>query len=600
MRTPLPQRPPQTTNGSTAPATRQRRTLVAAAGLGLGALLLVGCSFGPGGDELYVAGVPEAPSDPEATAPPTVQLWAVEPGDELDDDALLTGDAAFPLDIATRNEYGQLWVNSFGRAWKGEQLISFGALSDSGQQQGVVAAAEPGGDLVELVRSGQADTTVLRRGAFVRGGEGCALATGTDAGDVAEVGEGSCAISTDERWVASWSPPNPGIAIRDLRDDSVERIEGLEVVNAVALAADARVMAIAVEGDGLVGVLIDAATGEEISRTERYGRLDVAPATTGAEAFVLQAQLPAGPEGPGEIALLNVDTDGEVTTIDEGPLLLPVLNDGEVTYLRYGAELTDSSLLRWAPGEEPELLLAGYVGAGSPDGHHVIATREGPDGIEFFTENHGTGRMEQVLDFDFAPGTGSPLTGEGPGIRISRVWTLGHTAFLQVDEQSVSSLVRLDLTGDDSDVPARQLPGLRLDSLDENGMALLTRVVESPGAGIEGTQPSPGRTDVAVVALHDDDPDIRATLGATAVNLIHEGTVYITDATDPEALAVLSVPASGSERELEELYAGAQLAGASWPQQGGATISTLITPGLLRDQQAQQQQAAAGGGIPQP
>ncbi len=151
-------------------------------------------------------------------------------------------------------------------------------------------------------------------------------------------------------------------------------------------------MAIAVEGDGLVGVLIDAATGDEISRTERYGRLDVAPATTGAEAFVLQAQLPAGPEGPGEIALLNVDTDGEVTTIDEGPLLLPVLNDGEVTYLRYGAELTDSSLLRWAPGEEPELLLAGYVGAGSPDGHHVIATREGPDGIEFFTENHGTGR----------------------------------------------------------------------------------------------------------------------------------------------------------------------------------------------------------------
>ena len=40
------------------------------------------------------------------------------------------------------------------------------------------------------------------------------------------------------------------------------------------------------------------------------------------------------------------------------------------------------------------------------------------------------------------------------------------------------------------------------------------------------------------------------------------------------------------------LYTGKQVAGATWPQHGGAVTSVLITPRLLLEQAAQQQQAA--------
>jgi hypothetical protein len=163
--------------------------------------------------------------------------------------------------------------------------------------------------------------------------------------------------------------------------------------------------------------------------------------------------------------------------------------------------------------------------------------------------------------------------------------------YLQVNGASTSSFVRIDMVGDHSDVPLTGAEELLFESLDVDGTALLTR-----GAG-DDTAPL---DDILVVGPHDDEPELRATVGRTAANLIHEGTIYLTDTSDPARVTVDSLRSTGSDDEPEELYADKQIAGATWPQWGGATRGLFVTPRLLLEQAQQSQQAQQGQTTAQP
>lgn len=547
--------------------------MLAAAALA-GAATIAGCS-NPYSGELLVADAP----GPESTA--DIRVWSVEPGDELSDDNLAIDNAYGPLAIDTVTADGETWTNGLGRTWQGGNLLAYDLAGEA-----VVSAGTPGEVADELARSASARTTVLRRGTYVQTAEGCVLATSATAVD--EVGAGSCAISQDERWVASWSTTGEGLTIRDLRNDSTETVDGLAVARAAVLAKDARVLAVVVGESGYEAVLIDATDGSEIARSEPYPALDVSTPDPEAEGFVLSAGAEAGN------TLLYMDTDGELVTVDQGTLVEPVLNSHEVTYLFYDTTFSTSSLRRWSPDHEPEVLLEGFVGAGAVDGSRVIATRETPEGTEFYREEAGTGEMHQVLTLPRAADDADPNDGEALGASVSRMLVHGSTVMLQVDGATTSSFVRIDLSGDHSDVPVEHAAGLRLASIDVDGTALLTRQEGDPAAGAVST-------DVMIVRLHDHDPDVRATVGSTSTNLIHEGRIYVTDTSDPEDVRIVSMRSTG-KLDREVLYSGKQIGGATWPQNGGATTSQLTTPALLvqRAQQQQQAQQAAqqqAGGV---
>jgi hypothetical protein len=281
-------------------------------------------------------------------------------------------------------------------------------------------------------------------------------------------------------------------------------------------------------------------------------------------------------------------------TIDQGTLVEPVLNSHEVTYLFYDTSFSTSSLRRWSPGHDAEVLLEGFVGAGAVDGSRVVATRETPEGTEFHREEAGSGELRQVLTLPRADDDADPNDGESIGASVSRMLVHGSTVMLQVDGSTTSSFVRIDMSGDHSDAPVEHAAGLRLASIDVDGTALLTRTEGDPAAGAVST-------DVMIVRLHDHDPDVRATVGSTSTNLIHEGRIYVTDTSDPEDVKIISMRSTG-KLDREVLYSGKQIGGATWPQNGGATTSQLTTPALLvqraqQQQQAAQQQAGVGGGV---
>jgi hypothetical protein len=162
--------------------------------------------------------------------------------------------------------------------------------------------------------------------------------------------------------------------------------------------------------------------------------------------------------------------------------------------------------------------------------------------------------------------------------------TQGSMVYLQIDGATTSSFVRIDTVGNRSDVPLSGAANLLFESLDVDGTALLTRGT--------GTDDAPS-DEVLVVAPHDDEPEVRATLGRTATNLIHEGTIYLTDTSDPTTVKVSTLRSSGKDDEPTVEYTNKQVAGATWPQWGGATSSVFITPRLLLEQVQQSQQAAA-------
>ncbi len=530
--------------------------------------MLAGCS-NPQSGELLVADAP----GPDSTA--DIKVWAVEPGDELDDDNQVIDNAYGPLAIDTVNADGQTWTNGLGRTWQGGNLLAYNLA-----EQAVVSAGTPGEVADELARSTSAQTTVLRRGTYVQTAEGCVLAT--SATDVDDVGTGSCAISQDERWVASWSTTGEGLSIRDLRNDTTETVEGLAVARAAVLAKDARVLAVVVGESGFEAVLLDATDGSEIARSDPYPALDVASPDPEAEGFVLSAGAEDGN------TLLYMDTDGELTTVDSGTLVEPVLNSHEVTYLFYDTAFSTSSLRRWSPGHEPEQLLEGFVGAGAVDGERVVATRETPEGTEFYREEGGTGELHRVLTLPRAAEDADPNEGASAGASVSRMLVHGSTVLLQVDGSASSSFVRIDLVGEHSDAPVEHRAGLQLASIDVDGTALLTVQEGDLTTGAASTE-------VMIVRLHDHDPDVRATVGSTTTNLLHEGRIYLTDTSDPANVKILSMRATG-DLDREELYSGKQIAGATWPQNGGATTSVLTTPALLVQRAQQQQQAAGAGG----
>lgn len=539
----------------------------------LGALLVVllaGCAS-PGADLLLVA---EAPS-PEQQVDGGLTVHGVRPGDELGDDTVLSRRAQGLVEMTTVDRHGLPWTNRLGREWEGSVLMGL----RTGQEEYSLTTGEPGEEQDELVRAPQISPTVLRRGTFVLTPDGCLLASSADSAD--EVGQGRCTISSDERWVASWSSESGGMSVRDLRSDDVTEIDGIEVLNAVALSTKARVLAITSDDDGFRGVLYDAASGDEVARTDAFASFAVAPPTTGSTGLVLRAEDETGSE------LLYMDADGVTTSIDRGPYLLPLTNDGgSVSYVRYELEdPTASSVRRWSDGDEPETLLEGFIGAGSPDGDSVVVTRETDQGIEFYVEE-ASGDLHRELTLPRQAEASSPAEG-GVGIRVADMLTLDGTVHLVVEEEGVGSYVRLDLSGKHSDVPVQQRPNLRLESIDSDGTALL--------AQFEQTSETDGRTNLLVVRPNEDEPDERASVGLTGANLIHDGVVYITDASDQTNVVVRSVRATGSDRDLVELYPGMQIIGATWPEQGGATEAFYVTLRMLAEQQ-QQALAAQGAG----
>lgn len=547
---------------------RTRTRSMGLAGLAALAVLAAGCSD-PYGGQLILA---DAPSD--ATTAPDIALYAVDPGeDPADDSTRVAPRALAPREILTTVEHGQIWANPLARNWKGGLLLNFG----DGESD-LVTAGTAGTELEELARSTTARTTVLRRGALLQTAEGCRLATSPEKVD--DLGQGNCAIGLDERWLVSWPLDGRGLTIRDLRTDERRTLDDLQVTNAGVLSKDDRVLAIVRDQEGSRGVLLDARSGDEVGRTEAFEFLDVGLIGHDAKGFVLQAGSQQGSE------LLHMDTEGTVSRIDAGVYLLPVINGAEVTYLRYDQDLSGSSVRRWTPGEdEPETLLSGYVGAASADGEHVVVSRETAEGTEFWRPERGSGELQRVLTLDRVGGDADPSAGGGTGISVSRMYVHKSTAHLQVDGATTTSYVRIDLKGDHSDAPVEGAAGLVLESIDADGTALLARNV--------GTDQAPAE-ELLVVRPGKDEVDVRARVARTLANVIHEGTIYLTDATDPSEITVKSVRAVGAEEEPEVLYRNRQVAGASWPLWGGATRSLFVTPRLLLEQAQQQQQAAAG------
>ena len=551
-------------------------------------LFAAGCTSATSGD-LLVADVPDQTSNEQSGIP----IWGVNPGDALDDDSLLLSNALSPGEITTVLPDGQSWVNTLGRVWGGGSLLSYGD-----GQQSLVVAGTPGSELERIAASSNTTTRVLRRGTFVQTAEGCLLATSPD--DVEEVGTGNCSISLDERWVVSWSSnERGGLTIRDLRNGSTGSVDDLTVASAAVLSHDNRVMVVDRTSEGSVGIVLDATDGSEIGRTDRYESLQIGLVGAASTGFVALASTAEGSE------LLHIDTEAHVETIDEGYYLVPVLNGHDVTYLDYAQDLASSSLKRWTHGEEPEVLLEGYVGAGAVDEHHVIATKESDDGIEFFYQHGGTGELEHAYTLPMDEDADSPVAGNGSGIKALRTWVRGSTVLLQINgEGTTGSFVRIDTQGGHSDAPIVNEAGLLLESIDSDGTVLLSlddsAVDVDPATGMP-TASAPRR--MVVVRPHDDEPTTRAVLDRTGTNLIHDGVIYLTDASDVDRVVVSEVRATGKDDEQRVIYENKQIAGSTWPEQGGATQSLLITPRLLIEQQQQQleqqQQMQALQGQPQ-
>ena len=529
-----------------------------------------------------------------------VAVWAAQPGDTLDDSNLVIESAVSPAQVATRLEDGGIWVNGLGRDWNNTALLAFSSAAgldpSTGQASSQITnltTTKPGAKPNALVESAQLQATVIRRGVYVRTADGCVLVTSPTKAE--DLGFGSCAISTDERWLVSWgadSPANASLTIRDMRRKTNTAVEGLgTVVDAVALSNGALVMASVQVEDQVQGVLLDATNGSELGRTDKYKALEISPASNQAKGFVFMTN-----KGEGS-ALSYMAADASIQAIDEGFYLAPVSNGSEVTYLSFQQELSKSTVRSWSPGDsEPETLLTGQVGAGMVGDKMLVlrevdATGRAPATLEFWRTASGN-EFTKVLSLA-APPDAQPVEQGGSAAVVDRAWVRNNMAYLQVSSGTTSSFVRIDMTGDRSDAPIENSAGLRLDSLDADGTALVT--LKNPDSGQES---------ILVVGPHDDEPVERATFAQTASNLIHEGAIYVTEVSGdttgasgqaPE-LSVVSFRSSGKLNQ-KLLWKDRQIAGATWPEQNGATATQFVTVGaLIKSQQAAQQAQQSGPG----
>ena len=165
----------------------------------LAALGAAGCT-NPNSGQLLLADVP----DPQADAT-DIAIYAVDPGEDADADTVLTGKALSPLDITTTAERrARSWVNSLGRVWDGSVLLAYG----DGESNIVTL----GHTRARTRPSSPARPRRARRCCVAaptcRPPRAAMLATSADAVD--QVGTGNCAISLDERWVASWPTDGTG------------------------------------------------------------------------------------------------------------------------------------------------------------------------------------------------------------------------------------------------------------------------------------------------------------------------------------------------------------------------------------------------------
>jgi len=510
--------------------------------------------------------------DTSGSGATATRVWAVEPGEALADSALVARDATQPLGISTIQPDGLSWYNQLGRSWSGKALLAYQTDARS-----LVTAGTPGARATTLASSdGPLQAVVLRRGVAIVNQDGCSLAT--DVARATKIGTGSCQISEDERWVVSW-PATPGdLTIRDLRSDRVRVVRGIRTVTAATLGRDTRVLAVEEVDGGVRGRVIDATSGATVGDgTKVYDAMQVLPATEGATGFAAVAQSGT------TVALLWVATDGTTTPVDTGLAMVPVSVDSGITYLRLDADETQDSVRRWTPDGatgDRTVLLTGKVGAGVATPGHLVATRETDTGVQFF-RTATSGALEQVLTL--RTDTSQPVT-------VNQMEIHDGVALLEVGGAQDTSFVRIDLTGDGSDAPVRNWPYLLLESVDTDGTALLT--------GTRGSDVN--FEELLVVGAHDDTYHVRGRADATGTNLIHEGIIYYTDQPQSGDVTVRSVRATG-DRDAKVLYRRHQIAGATWPENGGATQSLLVSRALLsqqqqsRQQQSQQQSQGQGG-----
>jgi len=520
------------------------------------ALAMTACGSSAG-KQLLVA-------DDTSSGSGSARIWGVEPGEALDSSSLVARNALQPLSVTTAGPEGS-WDNQLGVAWKGTNLLAYQTSSRS-----LVTAGAPGSAATTLAGStGPLQAVVLRRGVAVVDQDGCALATGE--AKATPIGRGRCQISEDERWVVSWgSTPGP-LTIRDLRKDTTRVVRGIQTNSASALDRDNRVLAVEQVDGGVRGRLIDATDGSTVGRTRTYQAMQALPATGDGTGFVALARTGQ------EIVLLWVATDGTTTEVDKGPSVVPADLNGGVTYLRIGDTEGQDAVRRWSPGDDgPTTLLTGKVGVGTAGPGHVVATREVDGGMEFFTTGSGD-RLERVLTL--RTDTSQPVV-------VSSMQVLGDTAMLEVASTSATSFVRIDLTGDGSVAPVRNWPYLVLESIDTDGTVLLS------GSRTAGGTSGGGGEQLLVVGPNDDTYQVRGRADATGINLIHEGVIYVTEQPAAGDVVVRSVRSSG-DRDPQVLYRKKQIAGATWPQNGGATRSQVMSRALIIQQQQSAQQQSA-------
>lgn len=487
-------------------------------------------------------------------------IWAVTPGDDLDDGREVMSDTVGPLTIVTRGSDGELRYDELGQAWHDELLLAVSVFDEDPERAQQVLANQPGGDATTIATASQAEAVVVARGVFVFDDKGCRLATRAE--KATEVGEGRCSISDNDRWVASWPTEGGDLEVRDLRSDEVVTTKG-NFTQAVALTNDARVLAIDTGTTTSVAKVIDATTGKVISAGEAATFLQALPATPDGRGFVLIA------ERDGLPTLEWVDTDGTTSTIATGsptrPLLPVNVGDG-VDYLALGEQLDDSRLYHWTPGSQAKKVMAGELTATALTPELTLVTRQVDDGLEFWSVHDGerSTRPHVVLRTDTSQ-----------HLQVARALTADGVAHVEVTGATGASYVRVDTEGDHSAVVMKHWASLRIGAIDGDGTVVVT--------GSERADDAEQR--LLVVGTDDDEAVQRAAAESfRSPVLVRDGTVYFTRTTAAGDNSVWRVPASArGDEKPERLWGDALLGGAAWAQYGGMSETSTVDPVRLAE-----------------
>ncbi len=567
---------------STAFRPRSRRSAVLAVGLisvfGLAATACAGT--GGHGGQLLIAEDTSGSGSGQPSTSANTSIWAVSAGEQPSDDNRLGTDVSGPLYINDLQPDGGVVRNLLASEWSGSILSAFVRSGTSAQ----VTLGNPGTKQAELASSSeQVQPSVLRRGIYIATSDGCKLARSAD--DVADIGTGLCAMSEDERWVVSWPAKGGELTIRDLRKDTTRTVKGV-TTDAVVLGHGATVLAVQQSEDGARGVVIDATSGKVVGSTDAFDSLRPMPIGANSTGFVALATSTSAAATVEGSQLLWIDTDATVRVIDRGTFMLPVQSDSTVTYVHFGGQSAGSdSIRRWDSGSgERTTLLSGAVGATAVRSDMIVATKDTDAGVEIYRSN-GNDQLERVTTVPLSSAGGAGASGGGGAgagagatdSAVDRIITLDNTTFVSITVDGVTSLVRVDLAGDGSDVPIKGWASMLLDGVDSDRTALVTGA-KSATATVES---------IGVVTPGSDTFTERSTARQTGLNLIHEGVIYLTDRNTDGELIIRTVRAQGEPRP-EILWTGYQLAGSTWPTDNGGTQSTLISRVAVLAQQSQQ------------